>query len=111
MNSCFHLEFPVAEGFMWKEVVCLYRTQLSPFSLNGWASPVWIVLVCRAAWGLPDLLPDFNLDVFAAFLPVLVQELQLPDVLQPGGYCIAAEWSLAVLWQGAQVWAALFMDS
>lgn len=62
-------------------------TQLSPFRLNDWASPVCVVLLCRAAWSLSDLLPVFNLDVFAAFLPVLVQWLQLPgrDVLQPAG--------------------------
>lgn len=112
-NSCLHLEFPTAEGFMWKEVVCFMWTQLSLFSLGGWVSLVWVVLLCRAVWGLPDLLPGFNLGVFAALPPVPVQWLQLSgqDVLQPGGYGTAAEWSLDVLWQGAQVWAALSMDN
>lgn len=38
-NSCLHLQFPIAESFVWKEIVCFLWTQLSLFSLNGWVSP------------------------------------------------------------------------
>lgn len=52
------------------------RTQLSPFSLIGGANPVWVVLLCRGAWGLSDLRSFFLFGMYLQLSFQLAREVR-----------------------------------